>query len=193
MIAKQICILTAFAPHTSGIQFFNKEKNCSLEIIKQMFDVAALFDVCKDYRLTHDTCRRFGETELGYREMEGVTTDDILRDAINTALCISLRGFENEEEFKLLQGGIKRISGLILSERYHLDPAIRDSAKAAYTAAIMLTHTTEVRRFESTPIDEWKDAVIGEVLTNKLNKLKKSNLEAFFYWWQVDKVLSQKK
>ena len=70
--------------------------------------------------------------------------------------------------------------------------AIRDSAKAAYTAAIMLTHVTEVHRFESTPIDEWKDAVIGEVLTNKLNKLKKSNPEAFFYWWQVDKVLAPK-
>ena len=184
--------LTAFAPHTSGIQFFKKEKNCSLEIIKQMFDVAALFDVCKDFKLTHDTFRKFGETELGYREIEGATTDDILKDAINTALCISLRGFDNEEEFKLLQGGIKRIGGLILSERYHLDPAIRDSAKAAYTAAIMLTHVTEVHRFESTPIDEWKDAVIGEVLTNKLNKLKKSNPEAFFYWWQVDKVLAPK-
>ena len=100
-----------------------------------------------------------------------------------------MRGFDNEEEFKLLQGGIKRIGGLIFSER----SAIRDSAKAAYTAAIMLTHVTEVHRFESTPIDEWKDAVIGEVLTNKLNKLKKSNPEAFFYWWQVDKVLALKK
>ncbi len=142
--------------------------------------------------MTQDTFSKFGETELGNREIEGISTDDILRDAINTALCISLRGFENEDEFKLLQGGIKRISGLILSERYHLDTAIRDSAKTAYTAAIMLTHTTEVRRYESTPIDEWKDAVIGEVLTNKLNKLKKSNPEAFFYWWQVDKLLVQK-
>ena len=73
-----------------------------------------------------------------------------------------------------------------------IEKTIRDSAKAAYTAAIMLTHTTEVHRFESTPIEEWKDNVIGEVLSNKLNKLKKSNPEAFFYWWQVDKVLSLK-
>ena len=185
--------LTAFAPHTSGIPLFKKEKNCSLEIIKQMFDVAALFDICRDFRLVHDTFRKFGKTELGYREMEGATTDDILKDAINTALCISLRGLEDNEEFKLLLGGIKRIGGLILSERYHLDSAIRDSAKAAYTAAIMLTHTTEVHRFESTPLDQWKGAVIGEVLTNKLNKLKKSNPEAFFYWWHVDKVLAPKR
>jgi len=185
--------LTAFAPHTSGIQFFKKERNCSLEIIKQMFDVAALFDVCKNFKLTHDTFRKFGETELGYREIEDATTNDILMDVINTALCISLRGYENEEEFNLLQGGIKRIGALILGERYHLDPAIRDSAKAAYTAAIILSHATEVHRYNSTPIDEWKDAVIGEVLTNKLNKLKKSNPEAFFYWWQVDKVLASQK
>lgn len=182
--------LTAFAPHTSGIQFFKRERNCSLEIIKQMFDIAALFDVCIDFGLTHDTFCKFGETELGYRGMKDTTTDDILRDAINTAQCISLRGLENEEEFLLLQGGIKRIGGLILSERYHLDPAIRDSAKAAYAAAIVLTQTSEVYRYESTPIEEWKDAQIGKVLTSKLNKLKKTNPMAFFYWWQVDKLLA---
>ena len=182
--------LTAFAPHTSGIQFFKKEKNCSLEIIKQMFDVAALFDVCHDFKLTHDTFRKFGETELGYRELEGATTDDILKDAIQTAQCISLRGFENEDEFKLLQGGIKRIGGLILSERYHLVPAIRDSAKAAYTAALLLTHTTEVHRYASVSIQELKDATIGKVLSTKFNKLKKTNQEVYFYWWQVDKLLN---
>ena len=182
--------LTAFAPHTSGIQFFKKEKNCSLEIIKQMFDVAALFDVCNDFALTHNTFRKFGETELGYRDLEETTTDSILMDAIKTAQCISLRGLVNEDEFKLLQGGIKRISGLILSERYHLDPAIRDSAKAAYVAALILTKSTDVHRYTTTPFEEWKDAVIGKVLSTKFNKLKKSNQEAFFYWWQVDKLLS---
>jgi hypothetical protein len=184
--------LTAFAPHTSGIPFFKKDRNCSLEIIKQMFDVAALFDVCQDFKLTHDTFRRFGMTELGYRGLDDATTDDILKDSIRTALCISLRGFENEEEFQWLQGGIKRIGGLILSERYHLDPAIRDSAKAAYVAALILTHSTEVHRYETTPIEEWQDAVIGQVLTNKLNKLKKAYQEAFFYWWQTDKLLVNK-
>lgn len=183
--------LTAFAPHTSGIQFFKKERNCSLEIIKQMFDVAALFDICHDFQQTNVTFRKFGETELGYRKKEGTTTNDILKDAINTALCVSLRGFLNEEEFVLLQGGIKRIGGLILSERYHLDSAIRDSAKAAYVAAIIMTQATEVYRYENTPIEEWKNAVIDQVLSNKLNKLKKSNPEAFFYWWQVDKLLAE--
>lgn len=182
--------LTAFAPHTSGIQFFKKEKNCSLEIIKQMFDVASLFDVCNDFQLTLDTFRKFGKTELGYRRLQGISTDDILKDAIQTAQCLSLRGFVNEEEFKLLQGGIKRIGGMILNERYQLDLAIRDSAKAAYAAAILLTQTNEVHRYSTTPLEKWKDATIGAILSTKLNKLKKTNQEAFFYWWQVDKLLN---
>ena len=37
--------LTAFAPHTTGIPFFKGEKKCTMEIIKQLFDVASLFDI----------------------------------------------------------------------------------------------------------------------------------------------------
>ena len=40
--------LTAFAPHTTGIPFFKGEKNCSMEICKQLFDVASLFDIVGD-------------------------------------------------------------------------------------------------------------------------------------------------
>ena len=32
--------LTAFAPHTTGIPFFKGDKNCSMEICKQLFDIA---------------------------------------------------------------------------------------------------------------------------------------------------------
>ncbi len=181
--------LTSFAPHTSGVQFFKKEKNCSLEIIKQMFDVAMLFDVCTNFKLIHDTFHKFGRMELDYREHWEMTTDDILKDTIRTAQCISLRGFGDDEEFKLLQGGIKRIAGLIFSERYHLDSAIRDSAKAAYVATLVLTHNTDVHRYETTPLGDWQEAIIGQVLTTKFNKLKKTHQEAFFYWWQVDKLL----
>ncbi len=182
--------LTAFAPHTSGIKFFKRERNCSLEIIKQMFDVAALFDVCHDFGLVGDTFRKFGATELGYRELTDTSTDDILRDTIETSKCISMRGFENMDEFSLLQDGVKRIGGLILNERYHLDSAIRDSAKAAYAAALILTKCQEAHRYETTPLDKWEKESIGRHLSTKLNKLKKTNQEAFFYWLQVDKMLS---
>ncbi len=37
--------LTAFAPNTTGIRHFKGDKDCSMEIIKQLFDIASLFDV----------------------------------------------------------------------------------------------------------------------------------------------------
>lgn len=50
--------LTAFAPNTTGIPY---GKNKELEIIKQLFDVANLFDVTKDInpRDTQSTSKSF--------------------------------------------------------------------------------------------------------------------------------------
>lgn len=36
-----------------------------------------------------------------------------------------------------------------------------------------------------------KDWQIGEPLNNKLNKLKKSNPEAFFYWFKIYQLIKQ--
>ncbi len=102
-----------------------------------------------------------------------------------------MRGLVDKDEFNILQDGVKRIVGLILSERYHLDMAIRDSAKAAYVAALILTRSKEAIRYEATPVEDWENETIGRTLTNKLNKLKKSQQQAFFYWLQVDKLFEK--
>ena len=47
--------------------------------------------------------------------------------------------------------------------------------------------TTAVH-FDSQNIESLRDAVINEPLNTKLNKLKKSNIEAFFYWNEIAKM-----
>ena len=47
--------LTAFAPHTTGIPFFKGEKACTMEIIKQLFDVASLFDITSNLSVARQT------------------------------------------------------------------------------------------------------------------------------------------
>ena len=47
--------LTAFAPHTTGIPFFKGEKNCSMEINKQLYDIASLFDITNELTITTKT------------------------------------------------------------------------------------------------------------------------------------------
>lgn len=180
--------LTAFAPHTTGVPFFKDKRNCSLEIIKQMFDVASLFDVVSDFKQTRNTFIKFADVELGYRELKNLSYKDILLDTINTSLCIALRGNVNPEDFIQLQNGIKRIGGLIIGEHYIIDAAIKDAAKAAYLATIILYDVkSEVKHYNDSRVDEIKDMTITK-LNTKLNKLKKSNVEAFYYWALVDEM-----
>ncbi len=91
--------LTAFAPHTTGVPFFKGERNCSMEVVKQMFDVTSLMDIVTDIQQTSETFHKFAKVELNYRSLNDGSAEDILKDAINTALCLTLRGESNPEEF----------------------------------------------------------------------------------------------
>lgn len=76
--------------------------------------------------------------------------------------------------------GIKRVNGFIFSESYQIDKAIVCASKAAYLSALIKKGVLEFERYSNPmQIKEWQ---IGQTEYNKLNKLKKSNAEAFFYW-----------
>lgn len=55
--------LTAFAPHTTGIPFFKDDKDCSMEINKQLFDIASLFDLTDDLSISTATFKKFADVE----------------------------------------------------------------------------------------------------------------------------------
>lgn len=181
--------LTAFAPHTTGIPFFKGEKDCSMEINKQLFDIASLFDLTTDLSVSADTFKKFAEVELQYRKQEGLTVQNVLQDIFNTAICISLRGGIAPEEFALLQVGINKVRGFIHSETYTIDSAIVNAAKAAYLSKLIELGKTEVHHFDNANVKALSDAVISDPLPTKFNKLKKSSIEAFFYWNEVQKLI----
>lgn len=184
--------LTAFAPHTTGIPFFKGEKDCSMEINKQLFDIASLFDLTTDLSVSADTFKKFAEVELQYRKQEGLTVQDVLQDIFNTAICISLRGGIVPEEFALLQAGINKVRGFIHSENYTIDSAIVNAAKAAYLSKLIEFGETEVHHFDNTNVKTLSDAVVSDPLPTKFNRFKKSSIEAFFYWNEVQKLMERK-
>jgi hypothetical protein len=96
------------------------------------------------------------------------------------------------EHFKLLQDGIKRIQGFIYGEKYYLDTAIINASKVAYLSTLIANNLTEVEHFDKNDISELQSATIENHLPTKLNKLKKSNIEAFFYWWKVYEIQKKK-
>ena len=72
--------LTAFAPHTTGIPFFKGEKKCSMEIVKQLFDVASLFDITDDLAIARETFEKFAVIELQYRHQSPDNIQQVLNE-----------------------------------------------------------------------------------------------------------------
>ena len=180
--------LTAFAPHTTGIPFFKGEKNCSMEIIKQLYDVASLFDIVDDLSVTEKTFRKFAAIELRYRHLQNDSIQQVCDDIYQTALCICLRGLHKPDEYKLLIGGINRISNFIHSEKYTLDSAIINASKAAYLSKLISKGITGIRHFSPDNQKELISKSLKEPLPTKLNKLKKTHMEAFFYWCEIQDI-----
>ena len=175
--------LTAFAPNTTGIPYFKKETAMSMEIIKQLYDVGNLLDVVNNAEIIKSTFLKFATTELAYREKNQHNEKDVLEDIYETSLCICSRGAEGKGDFEQLQLGIRRIAGFIFSESYHLEKAIIHASKAAYLATIIKHDFDKVEKFGN-PL-ELKDWKIDTPMNQKLNKLKKSSPEAFFYWYKI--------
>lgn len=180
--------LTAFAPHTTGIPFFKGEKNCSMEIIKQLFDVASLFDITNELANTRTTFLKFAATELQYRQLEPENIQQVLDDIYQTALCICMRGMQNPDEYRLLLDGIRRIGGFIIGERYTLDSAIVNASKAAYLCKLIEKGIEEIHHYSPNSFEELYDKVLQPPMPSKLNKLKKTHPEAFFYFYEIQSI-----
>ena len=175
--------LTAFAPNTTGIPYIKNEDSMSMEIIKQLYDIGNLLDVVDDAEIIKATFYRFAKTELTYRNLGGKSETDVLEDIYQTALCIATRGADGEGKFDELHKGIQRIGGFIFSEKYYLEKAITHASKAAYLSALIKFDAKTVEKFDD-PL-KIKDRLIAQPMNTKLNKLKKSNPEAFFYWYKI--------
>jgi predicted nucleotidyltransferase component of viral defense system len=91
--------LTAFAPNTTGIPYYKHDKMCSMEIVKQLYDIASLFDVTNDLTITSDTFQKFATVELAYRNLNPTNIQQVFDDIFKTSLCICLQGHIENENF----------------------------------------------------------------------------------------------
>ncbi len=174
--------LTAFAPNTTGIPYYKGKDLRAMEIMKQLYDIGSLLDPAENVAIVAKTFNIFANTEIGYRKCD-TDANGVLNDIYDTALHICSRGTDGKGDFKALSQGILSVKNFIFSESYHIERAIIDASKAAYIATV-LKHG--IGKFEKyTGIDQLKDFTINQSFNKKLNKLKKSSPEAFYYWYQI--------
>jgi predicted nucleotidyltransferase component of viral defense system len=174
--------LTAFAPKTTGILY---SKNRPVEIIKQLFDVSFLIDNMSDLNVVKKSYSKVVDEEIKFRKLE-VSANQVLEDTQEACYVLASR-VTKSEEFKHLQLGISNFTNFTIS-RFNIDEAITAASKAAYLSEVLKSKKIVNLEKYSTLL-QVKDWVIENQQFNKLNKLKKSNPEAFFYWY---KTLEQK-
>ncbi len=175
--------LTAFAPNTTGIPYYKNKDSMSMEIVKQLYDIGNLFDVSKSLSIIKSTFKSFVAVELSYRDRIHLSIEDVLEDIFQTSLSIVSRGFLGTGKFEELQIGIQRLKGFIFSESLQIEKAIISASKAAYLSKLILSDAISFEKFEA-PL-QIKDWTIENPSFSKLNKLKKSNPQAFFYWHKI--------
>lgn len=180
--------LTAFAPNTTGIPYYKKGRVCSVEIIKQLYDIARLFERVDNLETTAKSFARIVKVEMAYRDIEDL--ESVFEDILQTALLIATRGKAGAGNFDILQDRIKKIKSFIHTSTYHIDPAIVDSSKAAYISTCIRKGITTVEKYPGNP-EIVLDLTVPPTLPNKLNKLKKIYPEAYYYWVKTGRMLSE--
>ena len=172
--------MTAFAPRTIGVPYTKGNNSCGMEIIKQLYDIGHLFDKADDMPAINSTYRRIAEKELMYHNIS-CSVDDVLSDTMDNALSICFRCSHKGTDFETLLLGIKQVTNHIFSESFHIEKAILFAAKTYYLAASLMTQSQKIEKYtpsHSAVMAQW---TISEYEYTKLNKLKKTNPEAFFY------------
>ena len=92
----------------------------------------------------------------------------------------------------MIQDGIIRVKSFMYKQRYTIENAIVDSARAAYLATLIEKGISEIEPYSNNPADI-KDMIIRPSLSNKLNKLKANSPEAFYYWAKTSEILDVQK
>ena len=171
--------LTAFAPNTTGIPYgVDKE----LEIIKQLFDIALLFDHADDFSSVHTTYDKIVMQELDYRRKK-CSIEEVVLDTFETAFTLSMRGQINQAQYMQLETGVKKIKPFIFSQTFHLESAIRCASKAAYLSMLRLRNNQMAEKFAGP--GTIATLIIAHADYMKLNRLKKTDPEAFYYWYKA--------
>lgn len=176
--------LTAFGPNSIGIPYYKEDRDgnirrCSLEIIKQLFDISRLFEVVEDFSDTYKSFLKVSKVELGYRGMSG-QIDRFYNDVRESALCLSTRGQIGDGRFEEFQDGIIRIKNFMYQRNYYIEQAAVDAAKVAYLATCFQNGITDINKYSrETDIHALE---IFSKMPGPLQRLRKSSPEAFYYW-----------
>ena len=108
-----------------------EERHCSMEIIKQLFDVASLFDsIGEDLSIVRNTFQKIAPIELEYRKMAPDNLTAVFDDIYHTSEIICTNVYSKTEVSNLRSfQGFSQIHDLIISKNYTYYSAAVNASK----------------------------------------------------------------
>jgi len=184
--------LSAFAPQTIGILYHDER---TADIVKQLFDIAVLFDVATDLAAVAAAYEVVQANQCRYRQSQ-FTLDQTLDDTIQA--CLELSQHDLKGAPKDAARGRFFFDGIAKLEGHLLTPFLRDQARIA-AGKVACVAAWVKRRPKGVPIESLRSS--AEKLQNlgdktiappwaPLGKLKGGNPEAFLYWWQAQRLFN---
>ncbi len=187
--------LTAFAPTTIGVPYWlgNPEiPDKRIEIIKQLHDNSILIDHFSDPQEVKDVFWAIAEKQLLYRSLNA-TVEDVITDIFSTALIIAKRDRNSVEpdisKFADIQTGLIMFGEYLITGSFKIEDAIGASAKVAYFTQSFIHRHQKPFTLYNTAIN-LENLIIGNLEYNFLNRFKKTNKPAFFYWYSCLEMMN---
>lgn len=179
--------LTAFAPHTIGIQYGSDK---ALEILKQLYDIHNLFNQFSKKEITLASYSKIAVEQFTYRTLE-LSINESLKDTFNASAKLCKLDFKEsieDDETKELRKGIQALSGFLISNDFSLQIAKTAASKSALLSTLLrfpeLKINIEDIFYNETRLPLLKDYLLPASF-GSLNKLRKVNIEAFYYWYLI--------
>jgi hypothetical protein len=167
--------LTAFAPHTTGIEFeyVNDKGNKvekTLEVIKQFLDVSQLIEEVNNPKSVRKTYDNVVSNEIKYRGIE-VSPEDCLIDTFKATLSILSKGSLYHGDYPYLIKGIRKIQNHIFGFSFNGEVAYKFAAPVLLFVAKMINHNYDVVIVEQ--------RLFTEKAYRAVNQLRKLNQSVF--------------
>ena len=167
--------LTAFAPKTIGVRPITEKSDGKIidkkvEVIKQFFDVASLYDFIDNFNDVIISYNKTAESELKYRGLK-ISIKDCLMDTFEAAASIMCRGKIDSESYKDYLEGIKGLGNFLVNTRFNAETAYIPAAKVMYLSACIIK--------DIHPIDEIPEQDLLKDKYSKLNYLRKLDKKYF--------------
>lgn len=188
--------LTAFAPRTTGVPFAppNGRPADTMQIMKQLFDIGELFNVAEDLAAVRRVYHEVFALECSYRG-GNFSSRDALDDTLDAALHLSrhgLKGVIATSEAQMLEDGRKRLGSHLVNHNFNLDSARIAAAKAALLSRLILSEgqNDSLTNWRTLPAIEVIGGLTIDGEWERLQRLRSTAPEAFYYWVQTTKLQS---